>query len=58
MLDMKGVAVQSVKLDFTNQQQDLAVVFHVEQEKRQRQQAQMIKEIAVSQIILTIVHKL
>ena len=52
MLDMKGVVVQSVRLDSTNQQPDLGVVLHVEQEKLQCQQAQMIKEIVVSQIIL------
>ena len=49
MLDMKGVVVQSVKLDSTNQQPALVPVLHVEQEKLQRQQAQIIPEIVVGQ---------
>ena len=48
MLDMKEVVVQLVNLDSTNQQQDLVVVLHVEQEKLQQQQHQMYKQTAVS----------
>ena len=49
MLDTKGVVVQSVKLDSTNQQKGLAVVLHVEQEKLPHQEEQMIQEIVVNQ---------